>query len=92
MNLGHAIEQVRTLKHMSKTDLAYDSGLSIAFLSYIESNKRDATLESLRKITSALEISIFSLYLLATEEEDVTEFEYTEIKAMQKIVLDRFKQ
>ncbi|MGM9948495.1 MAG: helix-turn-helix domain-containing protein [Lysinibacillus sp.] len=59
--LGQRIRQIRKEKKMTLKELSAATGVSISFLSQLELNKTNATLETLRKISTHLEVhpSIF---------------------------------
>lgn len=67
--MGPKIRARRMQMHLSLTELARRSGLSIAFLSQIERNQAGLTVDSLVKIAQALEVSVS--YFLATQEADI---------------------
>ncbi len=92
MNLGKAIESLRELREMKKADLAASTGLSAAFLSYIENNKRDPTVSSLEIISKGLKVSLFTIYLVAIEEKDTKEIEYKEIVKLRNKVISLLKE
>lgn len=70
LQLGAVIRLVRQTKGMKLTDLARASGLSIPFLSLVETGKRDASLETLRRISAALDIPSETLVLLGMSDTD----------------------
>lgn len=55
--IGEQIKKVRKQKKMTLKQLAEKTGLSISFLSQIERSKSSMTLESLNKVSDALNIS-----------------------------------
>ena len=67
MNLGHALKVACTAKKLSLKELGTRSDLSQSYLSMLESGKRDATLPTIEKIASALEIPTPILLFLAAE-------------------------
>lgn len=60
-NLGSQIRLIRKEKNRTLKEVATATGVSISFLSQLELNKTNATLETLRKISTYLEVhpSIF---------------------------------
>ncbi|MGO9336828.1 MAG: helix-turn-helix domain-containing protein [Terracidiphilus sp.] len=70
MNFGKAIRIVRSIADVSQGELAAKSSLDRSYLSLIESEKRKPTVETLQRISSALNIPFHLLTLLATERED----------------------
>ncbi len=56
-NIGKLLKDLRYNKGLTLKDLAQMSGLSISFLSQVENSKSSITLQSLSKISDALEVS-----------------------------------
>lgn len=56
-NLGVSIKNLRKNKKMTLKELSEITGLSISFLSQLERGKSSATLDSLKKISLALDVS-----------------------------------
>ena len=71
MKLTTALRDMRKRRKLSQTELAKAAGLSTAYISHIENGKRSPTLESLKKISDALEIPFPFLALLALEAQDI---------------------
>lgn len=59
--LGDTIRQTRLKKRLRLKELAEKTGLTTGFLSQVERNRTDPSIASLRKISDALEVPIFSL-------------------------------
>ncbi len=68
--LGQRIRNYRTAKGLSQEKLAELSGCHPTYIGQIERGEKNATIESIEKITSALEISLSRLFekLGAAEE------------------------
>ncbi|MBN2468460.1 MAG: helix-turn-helix domain-containing protein [Deltaproteobacteria bacterium] len=62
MTLGEKLKKIRTAKAFSLGDLANETGLSRSFLSQVEKNKTSPSINSLFKITKALEINGAELF------------------------------
>lgn len=56
-NLGGLVKEIRKQQKMTLKNLAEETGLSISFLSQLERGKSSATLNSLKKISLALDVS-----------------------------------
>ncbi|MEH7123057.1 XRE family transcriptional regulator [Bacillus sp. JJ1503] len=56
-NIGKLLKDLRYKKGLTLKDLAVKSGLSTSFLSQVENSKSSITLQSLSKISEALEVS-----------------------------------
>ena len=73
MNAGTIIRKLRKQAGISQGDLAKACKLSQAYLSLVESNKREMHMSSLKRICEELEIPVPILLFLAMEESDVPE-------------------
>lgn len=60
--LGNRIKELRLLKNISQTEIAYNCGFDKSNYNTIESGKRNPTLASLLKIAKALNISLKELF------------------------------
>lgn len=56
-NLGALIKNIRKSKKMTLKNIANETNLSISFLSQLERGKSSATLDSLKKISLALDVN-----------------------------------
>lgn len=70
MNYGKAVRIARSIAYISQSKLAESADLDRSYLSLIESEKRQPTLETLESISSALGMPFHLLTLLATEKKD----------------------
>lgn len=68
--VGDRIRECRESKGLSKTDLSEKTGLTIAAISQFESGERAPSMESLKKLADALEISVDYLIGIAEEISD----------------------
>ncbi|HVV67812.1 MAG TPA: helix-turn-helix transcriptional regulator [Gammaproteobacteria bacterium] len=73
MKIGHAIKKCRQLKNISLSLLADETGLSKSYLSLVENEKRQISLESLEKVSSLLDVPLYLLIYLAAEPEEMKE-------------------
>ncbi|AOV08127.1 helix-turn-helix domain-containing protein [Sporosarcina ureilytica] len=71
-NLGILIKQIRKQKKMTLKSLSEQTELSISFLSQLERGKSSATLNSLKKISLALDVNPGYFFNDVTEEGEVT--------------------
>ena len=69
--LGIKIKEIRTKKRMTLKILAEMTGFSISFLSQLERGKSSATLESLKKISIALEVNPSYFFIDPNEENEI---------------------
>ena len=59
--LGKKIKEIRVLKKISQTEVAYRCGFDKSNYNTIEAGKRNPTIISLLKIANALEVNILDL-------------------------------
>jgi anti-sigma regulatory factor (Ser/Thr protein kinase)/DNA-binding Xre family transcriptional regulator len=71
MDMGRKLKQVRRLKGMSLRQLAKRVDVSASFLSQVEQGKCQPSLESLSKLSAALDVTVD--YLLREEQKTVKE-------------------
>jgi len=68
VGIGKAIRMCRIQRELSQQELANKAGISIAYLSLIERNKRDPVLSTVESIASALSVPLVALVFLAADE------------------------
>jgi transcriptional regulator with XRE-family HTH domain len=71
MNIGNAIQLVRTKRKLSQSELAYRAGISVSYLSLLERSKRDPALSVVEKIAAALGMPIELLFFLGAEGSEL---------------------
>lgn len=62
IQIGEQIKYYRHLKNMSQEALALSAGITPAFVGHIERGLKSPTVNTLQKITSALDISLVELF------------------------------
>ena len=62
LNLGLAIKTLRKVTKTSQRKLASEVDVTVTHISHIENNKADPSINLLRKIASALGVSIETLF------------------------------
>ncbi len=60
--LGDSVRKERKRAGLTIEQLAESAGISTSFLAYIETKKKKASLETIEKLSKALEISIADLF------------------------------
>mgnify|MGYP004498295357 CR=1 FL=1 len=70
--VGQRIRNYRTQKGLSQDKLAELSGVHPTYIGQLERGEKNATLESIEKITSAMEISLSTLFEGIGNESDGT--------------------
>jgi transcriptional regulator with XRE-family HTH domain len=71
MHIGKIIKEVRLEKALTQTELAQKSGISNAYLSQIESEKQEPSLDTLEKISEVLDTPVYILFFKAINEENI---------------------
>lgn len=66
--LGNHIRQIRLLKKISQTEIAYRCGFDKSNYNTIEAGKRNPTIITLIKIASALEVSLEEILIFRTNQ------------------------
>ena len=61
-DVGKRIKNLRMAKGISQEDLAYKANLDRTYITYVENAKKNVTIETLYKITQALEISLSDFF------------------------------
>ena len=56
--IGKRIQQLRKLKKLSQADLAEYTGMSVSYISHIETGIKHASLESVVRIANALGVTV----------------------------------
>jgi serine/threonine-protein kinase RsbW len=69
MNIGVRLREVRKVRGISLRNLAKKVGVSASFISQVEQNKCQPSLETLRKISGVLDVT--TGYLLEVEQDDL---------------------
>jgi len=64
---GERIRRARAARELTLAELAELAGVSKSLISQIERGRRDASLDTVRKVASALQVPVFSLFV---EEAD----------------------
>ncbi|WP_414053287.1 helix-turn-helix domain-containing protein [Macrococcus equi] len=72
MTIGEKIREIRKKQNKTLKYISEETGVSIAFLSQLETNKCSATMASLRKIADALEVHP-SYFFHSTTIENITD-------------------
>ena len=70
--LGQSIRKLRQNKTLTQENLSLESGISRSHIAMIEAGRRDLTISSLFKISRALEIPLFEIFLF----DDLKKFKF----------------
>lgn len=71
MNYARAIKAIRASRQMEQRDLAAGAQLDPSYISLIESNRRSPSSAALESIATALDVPLYLLILLASDQEDL---------------------
>lgn len=83
-HLGVNIKKLRTNQQLTLKNLANKTGFSISFLSQLERGKSSATLESLKKISQALNVEPGYFFNNLSENKNLIRRDTLETKHMKK--------
>lgn len=97
MHIGKVIKEARLEKGYSQSELAQKTGISNSYLSQIESEKQDPSLETMEQLSAALDVPTYILFFKAIQEENIQNSDnkrfVREIKrAMQGIVNELYAE
>lgn len=67
--VGKRIKELRILKELSQEDLAYKSNLDRTYITYVENAKKNVTIETLYKITQALDITLSDFFSMSDSND-----------------------
>lgn len=82
MNLGVTIYRVRKQRGINQGELAELTGLTQAYMSQIEKNRKEPNLSTLRKIGEALSMPLPILFFLSLDESDIPEKKHEAFKVI----------
>ncbi|MFY7912339.1 MAG: helix-turn-helix domain-containing protein [Emticicia sp.] len=71
MHIGKVIKEARLEKGYSQSELAQKTGISNSYLSQIESEKQDPSLETMEQLSEALDVPTYILFFKAMQEENI---------------------
>jgi transcriptional regulator with XRE-family HTH domain len=82
MDLGSAIKKCRNIRHMTQSELASKSGITISYISRLENNQREPNLRNIEAVAKALDIPLSILILLASDHNEIGEFSSDQLDAL----------
>jgi len=71
--LGETIANIRKEKGMKQGELAFNSSISLTYLSQIENNRKKPNISTLEKISKALEMPLPIIFFLSLDVKDIPE-------------------
>ena len=83
MGIGHHLKLIRSLRRIQQKELAGRADVSPNYLSLIENERREPTIQLLRKLAKELDVPITFFFLEEVEEEKDPE---------KRKLLQRFKE
>jgi len=72
MNLGDTIANLREVRGLKQKELAKRVGITQAYLSQIENNKKEPNFSKLKIIGEVLDVPVPLIFFLAMDEQDVS--------------------
>jgi transcriptional regulator with XRE-family HTH domain len=60
--LGQRVAQIRRIKKITQEELAERSGLTLSYISKIETGRRNPTITVVSKIAQSLDVDIYQLF------------------------------
>lgn len=88
MNYARAIKAIRASRQMEQRDLADGAKLDPSYISLIESSRRSPSAAALESIASALDVPLYLLILLASDEQDLRGLSSDEAGELGRNLLD----
>ncbi len=88
MKLGKTIKKIRSSRHMTQLELATKAGITQAYLSLIEGEKKQPNMDVLSDISKAIGLSVPFLIFYSIGDEDVPK----EKKEIYKVLHPHMKQ
>lgn len=73
MNLGSTIKELRKKKRIPQEVLSQKCGITQAYLSLIENDKKEPNLSTLKEISKNLDTPLPLLFYLSLSEDDITD-------------------
>jgi transcriptional regulator with XRE-family HTH domain len=92
VNIGRAIRLCRSQRAMTQTELARRSGLSVAYVSLIEQNKRDPSFSMLESLARGLEVPLSIITFLGADKNDLAGISDDLREKLSKAALDLLKE
>ena len=84
MNLGKIIKSCRVSKGLTQSQLSELTDISVSHICLMEKNKREPTLSKLESIAQALNMPLSVLVFLASQNNEVDEFNKEQIEELSK--------
>jgi transcriptional regulator with XRE-family HTH domain len=91
LKIGTAIKQARTLRGITQSELSQRAKLSITYISEIENEKKDPSMQALRSIATAIGLDAPMILLLAMQDSDVSEEHRTAFNALRNQVIKKLR-
>jgi XRE family transcriptional regulator, regulator of sulfur utilization len=73
MKLGNTIKELRKQKHIPQEVLAENCGITQAYLSQLENDKKEPNLATLKAISKGLDTPLPLIFFLSMTEDDISE-------------------
>ncbi|MDJ1110492.1 helix-turn-helix transcriptional regulator [Macrococcus caseolyticus] len=96
MKIGEVLKKIRQIYSRTAKDLAKDLNISPSYLSEIENNKKDPSLDLIEKYSDIFDIKVSSIILMAEDMNDNRKISMSEkfiqkrmIKLLNKYAVER---
>ena len=91
MNIGRSIIELRKQKDLSQGELAKGAGISQAYLSQIENNKKDPSTDLIKKLSQQLGQSTAAILLYALDSTDIDQEKVKAFNALNPLLKELIK-
>lgn len=92
MNIGLAIKKCRKLGNLTLDELAKKISVSKSYLSLIETGKRKPSFDVLNDISTAIEIPLYLLVYIGTEQSEINELDKNLNEQLKNLIFEVFKE
>ena len=92
MNLGETIKDIRKRKGFKQRELADRAGISPNAMCSIEKNYSFPSKETIKAICDAMDVPVSYLLFASITDDDIPQDKLPIFKAIQKPILDLFKE
>ncbi|WP_411267918.1 helix-turn-helix domain-containing protein [Ketobacter sp.] len=88
MDLGGTIKQCRKVKKLTLAQLSKECGISVSYLSLLENNNREPSINTVESISKALGLPLSVLIFLASQRNEEIELSVSHIEALSNNIME----